>query len=294
MTAAPPISVLVATRHPWPEIERCVETLLPQLEACGGELIVGDGHGEGIPDPPPGVRVITKVGASVFELRKLALEEARGDIVAPTEDHCWLDPGWCERIIETHRSNPDAVGVTGLVRNGSRRSLAAWASFFVNFAPYTPPFVVEPGSRIPPPANVSYKRVDVPTGLEIGELETTFAATLDQEGRIIVDEGLQLVHSQPYSLIEALTAHFHNGRSTMGLAFASRSRADQRRHIRVVLASSIRLVAETWWHVLKRRAALPIRAIASLPIVAMLGVSWITGAVIGLLRGPGSSPEHID
>ncbi len=44
-----PLSVVIATTKAWPEIEPCLESLHWQALAMGAEVLVGDGHGQGLP-----------------------------------------------------------------------------------------------------------------------------------------------------------------------------------------------------------------------------------------------------
>jgi len=117
------LSVVLATIEPWPDLARCLAVLEPQVAAVGGEIIVGDGHGAALDaamvaasDRLSWVRI---PGASVFELRARAVEAARGEFIALTEDHCIVGADWCAQILEAFRLNPDAMGVTGPVLNGS-------------------------------------------------------------------------------------------------------------------------------------------------------------------------------
>ena len=45
MSDRPPLSVVLATIEPWPDLANCLAVLEPQVAAVGGEIIVGDGHG---------------------------------------------------------------------------------------------------------------------------------------------------------------------------------------------------------------------------------------------------------
>ena len=36
-------------REAWPELEPCLESLHEQAQAVGAEVLVGDGHGQGLP-----------------------------------------------------------------------------------------------------------------------------------------------------------------------------------------------------------------------------------------------------
>ena len=115
--------MVLATIEPWPDLAKCLAVLEPQVAAVGGEIIVGDGHGAALDaarvaasDRLSWIRI---PGASVFELRARAVEAARGEIIALTEDHCIVGADWCAQILEAFRRNPDAMGVTGPVLNGS-------------------------------------------------------------------------------------------------------------------------------------------------------------------------------
>jgi len=113
----------------------------------GAEIIVADGHGKGLPDDVtdryPEVIWLKQPGGSVFYLRGLAMARARGEIVAVTEDHCEVTPGWCERTIRAHKEYPAAAAIGGAVENGATERLIDWAHFFLVFAPFTPPSRME-------------------------------------------------------------------------------------------------------------------------------------------------------
>ena len=142
-TGAPVLSIVVATTHPWPEMERTLDSLWGQVMALGAELLLLDGHGEGLPpDLParyPGAIRLTRPGASVFALRALGLRAARGEIIAMTEDHCVVPPDWCRRLLDAHRRYPHAAAVGGAVDNGATARLIDWANYFVAHSPTMAP-----------------------------------------------------------------------------------------------------------------------------------------------------------
>lgn len=87
--------------------------------------------------------------------RAAGLAEARGDIVALTEEHARPSRDWCARIIECHRA-PHAV-IGGAIENARPRPLN-WALFFMDAGRYQNPLPEGP-SRFASDVNVSYKRV---------------------------------------------------------------------------------------------------------------------------------------
>ena len=74
------LSVVIATTHVWPFLKHHLNILLPQCEALGAEVLIGNSTGKGLPHPLPecycGIRHITLRGASVFDLRAKATRRA--------------------------------------------------------------------------------------------------------------------------------------------------------------------------------------------------------------------------
>ncbi len=130
-----PLSVIVATSQPWPELRMCLDSLHVQAVRAGAEVVVGDGTGQGLPEDVarryPEVTWLKVQGASVLQLRALAMSHTSGEVVAVTEDHCRVAPDWCERILEAHKRYPEAAAIGGAVENGARRKIIDWASFFI-------------------------------------------------------------------------------------------------------------------------------------------------------------------
>src|SRR5436853_7812841 len=100
------LSVVIATTHPWPELEMTLASLWGQIQELKAELIIVDGDGKGVPADFnvrfPGAVYLQKIGGSVFALRSLGMQRAGGEIVAVTEDHCRLGPDWCATLLQRH------------------------------------------------------------------------------------------------------------------------------------------------------------------------------------------------
>ena len=136
----PHLSVVIATSQPWPEMRGVLDSVYVQTRALGAELIVVDGHGQGLCEDHgyAGVRWLRRPGNTVFQLRAIGLAEARGEVVAVTEDHCRVAPDWCEQVLRAHRENPHAAVIGGVVDNGAVDSLwdrASFSSPAVSFCP---------------------------------------------------------------------------------------------------------------------------------------------------------------
>jgi hypothetical protein len=293
-----PLTVVVSTTEPWPKLRSFLERVAPELHALRGELVVCDGHGSGLPPdgwPYDVLHVaVVRPGASVFDLRAHAAAIARGEIVAFSEDHCVPELGWCVAVIEAHRSSPDADFVGGAVRNGSTQTLVDWANFLSTFAEFLPPLPSEPGARVPPAANLSFKRLALPDREpKPGWIELQLVPRLHAEGRVVLSEKPRVVHVQSHGGLGTFSVHFHNGRATMGLP-------GHRVTARLVLAEILRhlwLPWQLWWQTrlaVRARSWLPRRARLSLPLVLGLAMCHSAGELVGLLAGPGRSPTRLE
>src|SRR6476646_84410 len=197
------LSVVLATIEPWPDLANCLAVLEPQVAAVGGEIIIGDGHGDAL-DAAKAARSerlswVRMPGASVFELRARGVERARGDIIAMTEDHVVVGEDWCARILDAFERIPGADAVTGPVLNGSTETLMDWANFLHTFGPFYPPVNREQDDRCPPIANFAFRRSVVdPAPIATGWLELELNPRLFAEGRCHVSESLTVTHVQSH------------------------------------------------------------------------------------------------
>ena len=282
-----PLSVILATIEPWPDLANCLETLAPQIADVGGEIIVGDGHGAALDDSrvarPNELSCVRIPGASVFELRARALERARGDVVAFTEDHCIVGPDWCRQILEAFASNPSAMAVAGPVLNGSTDRAIDRANFFHTFASSVPPIDRGQTARCPPAANIAFRRdVIGPGPIRTGWIEFDLSPRLFREGLYRVHDAMTVTHVQSHGFWGTLRAHFDNGRTTTGLLGASLTRRQLPWN---PLRGALRAMSD------EVRSTPDVRS--SLPLMFLLSCCHAAGEVAGILGGPGRSPARL-
>src|SRR5215831_14484835 len=284
-----PLSVILATIEPppWPDLVSCLEVLAPQVAAVGGEIIVGDGHGAALGESNAvdslGVSWVRIPGASVFELRARAVEQARGEIIALTEDHCLVGSDWCRQILDAFSSHPHVMGVTGPVLNGSTDHRIDQANFLHTFASSIPPVNQTQYSRCPPPANVAFRRSAIGPGpIPAGHIELELSPQLFGQGLFHVHEGITVTHVQSHGFWLTLRAHFDNGRSTTGLHPVSFTRRQLPWNL---LRGSLRAMSP------EARATRTVRS--SLPLMFLLSCCHAAGEVAGIVAGPGRSPARL-
>lgn len=288
MTDRISISVVLATIEPWPDLANCLAVLEPQVVAVGGEIIVGDGHGNAL-DPriaakSDRIKWSQSPGASVFELRARGAEAARGEVVALTEDHCLVDADWCRQVLAAFDAHPEAMAVTGPVLNGSTEKLIDWANFLHTFGSYFPPVNHDQRDRCPPAANVAYRRSALGAGpIAPGWMELELAPRLFHDGLFYVHDKIAVTHVQSHGFWNTLLAHFDNGRSTTGL------------HPGVPISS--RQLPWTQYQGAIRSLGGDSRATPALraarPLMLLLSCCHAAGEVVGIIAGPGDSPARL-
>jgi hypothetical protein len=294
-----PLSVVIATTHPWPNSQECLEILLPQITGIDGEILLADSSGVGLPEPVPehlkSVHWIKAPGASVFHLRAIGTSAAHGKIIAWTEDHCRPAADWCEKILSAHSAHPELAAIGGSMENGSTATTGDWANFLTTFAPFIAPIDFAKTDRVPPPANISFKRRAIPPGeIGPGEIEFVIKPQLQKERSIGVDDRIVVRHIQSRSLFESALTHFHNGRSTSGLIASQLSKESRRQRLRHCFRlprAIVRNVIEPLAG--KTSVEEPLRR--ALPAIRLLAICHAAGEFCGLaFRTAGSSPIRLE
>jgi len=295
-----PITALIATIRGWPAAKPALEHLVGQTLAAGGEVIVADGSGRTAPTDEEiaalggPVTWLSKAGASVFQLRLAAYRASRGEVVAVTEDHCYVAPDWVERHLAAHERFPEAGVVGGAVLNGTDQKLVDWAAFFLTQGPFMPPLQNGLAPRVSGPANCSYKRRvlerlggDDEQGV-IDFLELPEA--LDGE-RLVADDTIRVLHHQSQGLWGTSLAEFDNGRTIAGYRRREMERGDW---LRIASASVLPIYRSVRAMRIVGRKERPAQArLRAAPAHVWFQYCAMAGELIGYVAGPGDSPNRL-
>jgi hypothetical protein len=276
----------------------CLDSLHEQAVAERAELLVVDGHGQGLPDDAlrcyPQVTRLQMMGASVLQMRAFAMSHSHGEIVAITEDHCRVAPDWCRRIIQAHREHPDAAVIGGVVENGSDRGIIHWASFFIVNGAAMPPVRDGVHRKVAGQATVSYKKRVVPRDVpRLGRMEWMLNHDLRSQGETLVaDNQIRVAHVQPLTFPEACAIHYHDSRIIAGFRLERIGRLERLIRLGVCFAMPPLLLLRTVLPILAKRRHLG-WLLLSLPMIGVLVFCRAAGAFVGFIRGAGESPRRI-
>jgi hypothetical protein len=297
--ARPRLSVAIATGEGWPYVRDLLTSIRSDVEAAGAEIVIADGSEHPAPNADelgPAVRWIKSEGGTVFKLFAVAIQAARGQVVALTEDHTIPRAGWIPAVIRAHEEHPEAAAIGGAIENGSTFGLIEWASYFTTQGPHMAPL----GNQVVPmttnEANVSYKgdvlaNVDPDEGL--GFMAILYNRRLAEQGRILrVDDRIVVDHFETIGFRWTTSIHFHNGRTISG--FRRERGMNPEDWIRV--ATSMMLPAWRTLRVMRAgwaKGRLRRELIAAAPFALWLEYVQAVGHLYGYVAGPGGSPDHL-
>lgn len=288
MLPVPPLSIVIPTTQPWPEVRRCLDSVATQARQHGAEVILACRGADGFPPASrphyPGVRVVVVEGGATFDLRAAGFAACRGEWIALTEDHCVAARNWVESLLRASQENPEAQLVVGAVQNGSTRNTVDWANFLVSLRPFLPPLPRPLRFGDPPVGNTAFRRTLLPDKVLPGWFEESLGRAVP-ESRRAADGRAVVTHVQSGSWRPTLGYHFHNGRAT-----ALRGRRPGAALVGM-FTTPPGLVWSTWRN-LGPRGRRRLAARAS-PWIFVMGLVFAWGRLFGALAGPGSSPQRL-
>jgi hypothetical protein len=284
-TRPPGLSVVIATRDPYPSLAPVLDALVPQLLDVGGEVVVACRDAPAVPAGGP-VVVVASEDDNLLSLRRLAIDAARADVIAVGEDHAVPTPQWCGAVLRAHREHPDAPVVAGCLVNGSDGTAVGRANFLGFAAPFTPP--MRTLERPPPVSALSFKRAALrDAGPGPGAVESVLVPRLFDQGAMVIDDRIVVVHFQDRGLRWTLVNAFCNTRANYGYA-AARAEFPRRTTLRSIATGMCRRQWREAW-----TARHEFKGVAAAVLTAAVCVATTAGAFVGVLVGPGRAAERV-
>ncbi len=302
-----PLSAAVVIGRCRHRAQRCLEALAAQQDAADIELIIVDLTTAGVPPlplPPPGtcasVRYLRPpLPLRMSEARALAVREARGDVIAFIEDHCFPAPDW-SAAIRTAFTEGDWAAVGYAFTCDNPRTYTSRACMTADYGMFTHP--CPRGTRTHLPGNnVAYRTGELRAlGARLEALLSPDFVIQDyfrRQGRpLFLESRAMAAHQNPERLGPMLAANHHYCRLLADRRATTQEWTPLRRVFYGLAAlpaapviKLIRMVRQCGNDPEKRA-----RLAASLPVVAITFAVSAVGESLGYLLGAGDAGRHFD
>jgi glycosyltransferase involved in cell wall biosynthesis len=296
----PALSVVIASVNGYRCIAQCLDSLMGQRGGERAEIIVVEASKDDtagrISAEYPGVTVIpVSDRRPIPALRAIGIRKARGDIVATTKDHCVFDPGWYDRIIESHRITSHAA-IGGAIENGSRDRLIDWAAYLCEYSKFMLPFAARPEVDLPGP-NVSYRRelLERSCGdlLDKGVWENLLHARMaDRDLTLWLTPSLVVYHAKAFEFWDFLTQRYYFGRSFAALRTVA---APARTRLFYSIVAPFLPPLFLWRYarnILAKRRFLR-QFLKATPLLVLYACAWSLGEFLGYTLGDGGASLRV-
>ncbi len=296
---APTVSIAIACVNGLPYIEDCLSSFERQRGGISYEVVVADRCNRGCREAirrHSRARLIEvdQPGATVPELRAVAIREARGELIAITEDHCIAPENWLAAMVRAHDERHRIVG--GPIENQATHRLIDWAVFLCEYSAFIPPLA--PGHGPVPGNNISYDRDLLPLIddlLDAGVWEEEFNRRLAAHGYdTYLEPAAFMLHKKSFGLGEFIAQRYFYARSYAGLRLRNASLPRRLLHagFAIALLPPVLLgrVARNVWTRGRHRREL----VLSLPLLAMFVTTTGWGELLGYLFGPGDTLRKVE
>jgi GT2 family glycosyltransferase len=301
MNISPKLSVIIPSFNSLSLLEKCLEALVPQMQAGLVEVLAIRDREAAPTDEYQILQqrfdrvqwIAAPEGATVPQMRMLGIAQSKGDIIALIEDDCIVCADWCSSVIQAHQSAADGV-IGGAVEPGAYTTGLDWGIYFCEYARFMQPF--EGTVQVLPGNNVSYQRTTLTQLLQNhpnneGFYEVFMHSALQQAGRSLTADPALVVHNcNSWKFTNISTVPFHHGRGFAGMRFASQP-LKRLLFLGVALLLPLIQMSRIIKVVFDRKRYL-FELIWAIPAILMFWISWSVGEFVGYLLGPGNSLER--
>jgi glycosyltransferase involved in cell wall biosynthesis len=216
------LSVIIPAYNARDTIRATLRSLEEQVSAEHHEVILVDSSDDGTDEVArrdfPWVHLIhLRQRTDPGTARNLAIEAARGEIIACLDADCRAGPGWVLQMLAAHEAGHQVVG--GAVENGNPNNIVAWAGYMSEFREFLPTGSPHDVNHIPT-CNISYDRAiferygGFPTQFYPQE-DLLYHWRLTRQGVAIwFDSNIRVLHTHRRTLSGYLTHQSRIGRIT--------------------------------------------------------------------------------
>jgi len=220
---------------------------------------------------------------------------ARAPILAFTENHCFPDPAWADRLCASH--SEAYVGVAPVVLNANPLSHLSWASYGGGYAEFADRGAPEEIAEMPL-HNTSYLRAALaPLENELEELlehEGKLQARLAQNGgRFLLEPAARTSHINEATWLLVLGLSYFNGRRYGGNRCARWGFGRRFLYAALFPLLSVNVTRRTF-HRLKSCEDAPSLSPGLFAVVWLQSMAHVVGEAVGYLRGPRQTFAFVD
>lgn len=229
---------------------------------------------------------------STGEPRAQAVAVAKGTVTAFAEDHCFPQPGWARAILDAHAAGHTVVGPS--MSNANPKTSLSWADLSLNFGPSVDQHSSE-GSSLLCWHNTSYstellqKQDDLETLLEA---EGVLFRRLEDDGQSLFRTAEARVHHINISSFRGFLLGQFWGTRLFWATLTSVENWSWAQRMFFAVASPALAVRRFFRGLKDLRRIAPGRTLSAMPYLVVGSIVLTTGAVAGLLRGPGNCMKY--
>ncbi|HEY9677480.1 MAG TPA: glycosyltransferase [Drouetiella sp.] len=297
MTTQPALSVIVVSFSQPSVLRQCLASFASQTMRNDVQILVvrdwntrGDAEESSLKSEfRDFVWIDAPAGTTVPAMRKLAFTKCSGTLVGFTEDDCVVEPDWCAKVVDAHKSENVAIG--GSVEPGDYARSLDWAVFFCEYARFMRPFA----GAVPalPGNNITYKASDLKKLLDSdgsgGVYEVFVNGELQKSGETLkADPSFSVRNINSWNLTNLTDVPFHHGRGFAAMRLASKPLVQRLPFLGIAMVLPAVQITRIGRQIVSKGRHVE-KFIQCLPHVGLFCVSWSIGEFVGYLMGPGTS-----
>ncbi|HUF29962.1 MAG TPA: glycosyltransferase [Gemmatimonadaceae bacterium] len=289
------LSVVVVPYAGVASMRHCLDALRTQADAGAIEVIIPvdarTASWQSLGTHPLGPRIVKVArGSGASARRAQGVHDARGALIAITEDHCVPDATWCAAIRTAHAATHAAIG--GAVDKQEPDGVLAWALYLSDYGRYMSPVAEGPAAYLTD-CNVSYKREALQSIASVWRdafHETAVNWALSDRGETLwLTPTMRVSHRRSRRLGAALRERYEHGRIFAGTRVAGMSLARRARLAAMTPALPAVICQRALRH--GTRGGKALAAATALPAILATGVAWSLGELVGYVTGRGPGAE---
>ncbi len=290
------LSVVVVPYAGIASMRHCLDALKAQVGAGALEVIIPvddqTASWQSLRTHPLHPRIVNVAeGSGASARRAQGVHEARGALVAITEDHCVPDASWCAAIRAAHDAPHAAIG--GAVDKEEPDGMMGWALYLTDYGRYMSPVSEGPAAYLTD-CNVSYKREALQAIAPIWRdafHETAVNWALANRGETLwLTPAIRVRQRRSRSLGAALRERYEHGRIFAGTRVTDVSLGRRASLAAMTPALPAVICQRAMRH--GARGGRTLAAAAALPAILVTGVAWSLGELVGYLTGRGPGEER--